>query len=169
MRSINAWLYVFFFGRPSSMDYLQALGQILRELRVSRGLTREACGEVISPDHLAKVEQGRQALTLPKFNALCGLFDVPPSQVLFALEARLASAPIDEYQQQWQEHLRDALIEGRLHGDVQKAAARGVRGKRADETGTAVRELQAQGMRKMDVVRQLKIGRSTVDRYWLET
>lgn len=150
------------------MDYLQALGQILRELRVSAGLTRDACGEVISPDHLAKVEQGRQALTLPKFNALCGLLLVSPSQVLFTLEARLASASMDEYQQQWQLLLRAALTDGRLNSDVQKAAARGVRGKRADETGAAVRELQAQGMRKMEVVRQLKIGRSTVDRYWLE-
>jgi len=49
------------------MDYLQTLGQILREIRVAQGLSREDCSEILNRDHLAKIEQGRQALTVAKF------------------------------------------------------------------------------------------------------
>ncbi len=150
------------------MDYQQALGQILRELRVSAGLSREACAGVLNRDHLAKIEQGRQAITLMKFKALCDLLSVSPSEVMFSLEARLIGLPLDEYQVQWVAQLHSNSVAGRLHSEAQVSAARGVRGKRADETRDAVRRLQKEAMSKMEVVRELGIARSTVDRYWLK-
>lgn len=150
------------------MDYLQVLGQIIRELRVGAGLSREACSGVLNRDHLAKVEQGRQALTLVKFKSLCDLLNASPSQVLFTVEARLSAASLDAYQVRWEQQIREMSATGRLHSEAQDAAAKGVRGKRADETRDAVRKLQAEAKSKMEVVRQLGIARSTVDRYWLK-
>lgn len=150
------------------MEYLQALGQVLREFRVSAELSREACAGVLNRDHLAKVEQGRQALTMGKFVALCELLGVRPSQIFFAVESRLSTQSLVEYQETWRSDLDKLMAGGRLHNDAQPSAARGVRGKRAEDTCSAVRLLQAQGLPKMQVVRRLGIGRTTVDRYWLK-
>ena len=43
------------FQSGEEMDHQQTLGQLLKELRVSTGLTRDACVEVLNRDHLAKV------------------------------------------------------------------------------------------------------------------
>lgn len=150
------------------MDDLHTLGQLLKELRVSAGLTREACSGVLNRDHLAKVEQGKQGLTLGKLLALCELLQISPSIVLFALETRRADATLAEQKQTWDESLDDLIKAGRLSNDVQRGASRGVRGKRADETSGAVRQLQASGLGKMEIVRRLGVARSTVDRYWVK-
>ena len=52
------------------MDYLEALGQVIREVRVAAGLSREGCAQALNRDHLAKVEQGRQAISVLKFYSL---------------------------------------------------------------------------------------------------
>lgn len=149
------------------MDDLKVLGQVLRELRVGANLTREACAGVMSREHLARVEQGQQALTVGKLQALCDLLGVALSQLFFAVEARLRSVEMQPYRKTWDKQLDQLIESGRLSDHVQDHVVRGVRGKRADETSAAVRELQAQGMRKMEVVRKLGIGRTTVDRYWV--
>jgi len=148
------------------MDYQQTLGQLLKELRVSAGVTREACSGVLNRDHLAKVEQGKQGITIGKLQALCALLGVSPSLVFFALEARLAGASLQSQKHGWDEQLDMLIRAGRLSTEVQSAASRGVRGKRAGETSEAVRKLQEDGFAKMEIVRQLGIARSTVDRYW---
>lgn len=149
------------------MDHQRTLGQLLKELRVSANLTREACSAVLNRDHLAKIEQGKQGITVGKLHALCELLGVRPSVVFYALEARLANVSLQSQRPAWQTHIDDLLVAKRLCSDVQDHASRGVRGKRAMETQEAVQKLQAQGLRKMEVVRQLSVARSTVDRYWI--
>lgn len=148
------------------MDHQQTLGQLLKELRVSAGLTREACAEVLSRDHLAKVEQGRQGITVGKMQALCELLGVAPSLVFFAVETRLAGVSLERCKHKWNDELEALILNGRLNAELQSGAHRGVRGKRAAETCEAVGKLQAQGMAKMQIVRELGVARSTVDRYW---
>lgn len=150
------------------MGFQPTLGQVLRELRVEAGLTREACAEVLSRPHLAKVEQGQQAITAIKLHSLCELLGVPTSQVLLAVEARLRGIDLKAYKASWDVQVESLIGAGRLRSSPQESAARGVRGKRADETMEAVRKLQAEGLAKMVVVRQLGVSRSTVDKYWLK-
>jgi len=168
MRRVKAWPYPFFSQSGEEMDHQQTLGQLLKELRVSVGLTREACSEVLSRDHLAKVEQGKQGITTGKLQALCELLGVSPSVVFYALEARLADITLQSRKQEWDEQLEELIHTGRLSSEVQSNASRGVRGMRAGETCEAVRKLQADGMAKMQIVRELGVARSTVDRYWLK-
>lgn len=149
------------------MDYLSVLGQILRELRVAASLSREDCAEVLSRDYLSKVEQGKKALTIGKLNALCELLGASPSVVLFTVEARLSEQALGEYKVGWDAQLNHLRKSGNLNSEVQAAASTGVRGKRANDTRTAVQQLQAEGRAKMEVVRELGIGRTTVDRYWI--
>lgn len=150
------------------MGFQPTLGQVLRELRVAAGLTREACAEVLSRPHLAKVEQGQQAITAIKLHSLCELLGVPTSQVLLAVETRLRGIDLDTYRAAWDVQMESLIELGRLGGALQTSAVRGVRGKRADETMEAVRKLQAEGNPKMVVVRQLGVSRSTVDKYWMK-
>ncbi|KIY17380.1 transcriptional regulator [Pseudomonas amygdali] len=150
------------------MGFQPTLGQVLRELRVEAGLTREACAEVLSRPHLAKVEQGQQAITAIKLHSLCELLGVPTSQVLLAVEARQRGIDLSAYKDSWDVQVESLIELGRLGGALQTSVVRGVRGKRADETMGAVRKLQAEGLAKMVVVRQLGVSRSTVDKYWLK-
>ncbi len=150
------------------MEFQPTLGQILRELRVAAGLTREACAEVLSRTHLAKVEQGEQAITAIKLHSLCELFGIPTSQVLLVVEARLHGIDLSAYKATWDVQVDRLVDEGGLRSSPQESAVRGVRGKRADETMKAVQKLQVEGHAKMVVVRQLGISRSTVDKYWLK-
>ncbi|MDD1965915.1 helix-turn-helix domain-containing protein [Pseudomonas putida] len=151
------------------MEFQPTLGQVLRELRVAAGLTREACAEVLSRPHLAKVEQGQQAITAIKLHSLCELFGIPTSQVLLVVEARLRGVDLDDYKASWDVQVDRLIGSGGLVSSPQESAVRGVRGKRADETMGAVRKLQAEGLAKMMVVRQLGISRSTVDKYWVKS
>ena len=150
------------------MEFQPTLGQVLRELRVAAGLTREACAEVLSRTQLAKVEQGQQAITAIKLHSLCELVGVPTSQVFLAVEARLLGVDLDDYKASWDIQADHLIDSGGLGSSPQESAVRGVRGTRADETMEAVRKLQAEGLAKMMVVRQLGVSRSTVDKYWLK-
>lgn len=148
------------------MDYLQTLGQVLREIRVAQGLSREDCSEVLNRDHLAKIEQGRLALTVVKFKALSEFLGISQSLVLLAVEARLSGQQLEEYLEHSGLQLKEHVATGKLSSDVYEDALRGVRGKRATDTREAVLKLQAAGVPKYVVVRKLGVSRSTVDRYW---
>lgn len=89
------------------------------------------------------------------------MLGVPPSTVLFATEARLSRQTLDGYKVKWDAQLDGLQVAGQLHDEPQDAAGAGVRGKRADETRAAVQKLQAEGWAKMQIVRQLGIGRTT--------
>lgn len=148
------------------MDYLQTLGQILREIRVAQGLSREDCSDILNRDHLAKIEQGRLALTVVKFKSLSEFLGISQSLVLFAVEARLSGQNFDEYLVHSDLQLKQHIATGKLSSAVYEDALRGVRGKRAADTREAILKLQADGIPKYVIVRKLGVSRSTVDRYW---
>lgn len=150
------------------MKYLETLGQVLREIRVAAGLSREDCSQVLNRDHLAKVEQGRQAISVLKFKGLCDYLGVSQSVVLVVVESRLADIELKAYRAFQDEEFKRQLTAGILSTGVNIAARQGVRGKRALDNSRAVQTLQAQSYTKVEVVRKLNLSRSTVDRYWLK-
>ncbi|WP_460045011.1 helix-turn-helix domain-containing protein [Pseudomonas sp. S2_H01] len=150
------------------MDYLEALGQILREVRVAAGISREGCAQVLNRDHLAKVEQGRQPISVLKFNSLCEYLGISQSLVLTAVEARLVGIELKAYRDQQQADFNRLVEDGVLSSVVKRGAIRGVRGKRADDNRLAIQMLQAEGLPKMAIVRRLGLSRATVDRYWVK-
>lgn len=151
------------------MEYLKALGQVLKEIRVATGLRREDCAQALSRDYLASVEQGHQSISVAKLKALCECLDVAPSLVLFSVEARLAALKLEDYQASQDRLLGDYIRTGVLKSEPDTTASTGVRGRRAEATRTAIRSLQAEGLRKIDVARKLGIGTTTVDRHWYRT
>ncbi|WP_040267302.1 helix-turn-helix domain-containing protein [Pseudomonas rhodesiae] len=150
------------------MAYLGALGQVIREVRVAAGLSREGCAHVLNRDHLAKVEQGRQAISVPKLNSLCKCLGISQSLLLMAVEARLAGIDLKAYRHQQEHELAQLIEAGLLRNVANHRAIRGVRGKRADDNRSAIQALQVAGLAKTEVVRKLGVSRSTVDRYWLK-
>ncbi|MEX5542718.1 helix-turn-helix domain-containing protein [Pseudomonas poae] len=151
------------------MDYLEALGQVLREVRVAVGLNREGCAQVLNRDNLAKVEQGRQAISLLKLNSLCECLGISQSLVLTAVEARLADIDLKAYRCRQEDDFNRMVNDGVLSRSINHDAIRGARGKRADENRSAIQALQAEGLAKMEVVRRLGLSRATIDRHWLKS
>lgn len=147
------------------MDYLEALGQVLREVRVAAGLSREGCAQVLNRDHLAKVEQGHQAISVLKFNSLCQHLGISQSLVLMVVEARLIGIDLRAYRCQQENDFNQLVEDGVLATAIKYGAVRGVRGKRADDNRLAIQALQADGLAKMHIVRRLGLSRATVDRY----
>lgn len=148
------------------MEYLEALGQVLREIRVDAGLRREDCLRALSREYLASVERGRQAISIAKLRSLCECLGVAPSLVLFAVEARLAALGLEDYQAT-QEHMIKAYIATKkLRNEDGAKANLGVRGRQAERNRRAVQSLKLEGLTKIEVARKLGIGTTTVDRHW---
>ncbi|WP_339493421.1 helix-turn-helix domain-containing protein [Pseudomonas sp. EA_35y_Pfl1_P108] len=148
------------------MEYLEALGQVLREIRVDAGLRREDCLRALSREYLASVERGRQAISVAKLMSLCECLGVTPSLVLFAAEARMAALQLEEYQESQERLIMDYVATKKLRNQAGAAATQGVRGRKAEMNRKAVQSLKLEGLTKIEVARKLGIGTTTVDRHW---
>ena len=148
------------------MEYLEALGQTLREIRVAAGLSREDCSRVMNRDYLASIERGQQAISILKFRSLCEYLGITPSIVLFTAEARLEGLTLEDYRTSQESHFNGHIMAGKLRSEADVRASEGVRGKRADDNRKAIQSLQSEGLTKAEIVHKLGLGRTTVDRYW---
>lgn len=148
------------------MEYLEALGQVLREIRVDAGLRREDCLRALSREYLGAVERGRQSISIAKLRVLCECLEVTPSLVLFAAEARLAALKLEEYQATQERMINDYIANKTLRNEDGAAANNGVRGRQAEKTRKAVQSLKLAGLAKIEVARKLGISTTTVDRHW---
>jgi len=150
------------------MEYLEALGQVLREIRVDAGLRREDCLRALSREYLGAVERGRQSISIAKLRALCECLEVMPSLVLFAAEARLAALKLEEYQATQERMINGYIANRTLRNEDGAAATHGVRGRQAEKTRKAVQSLKLGGLTKIEIARKLGIGTTTVDRHWYQ-
>ena len=148
------------------MEYLEALGQVLREIRVDAGLRREDCLRALSREYLGAVERGRQSISIAKLRSLCECLGVMPSLVLFAAEARLGALKLDEYQATQERMITEYIADKKLRNDEGAAANQGVRGRQAEKNRKAVQSLKLEGLTKIEIARKLGIGTTTVDRHW---
>ena len=151
------------------MEYLQALGHVLREIRVDAGLRREDCLRALSREYLASVERGSQAISIAKLRALCECLGVTPSLALFAAEARLAGLNLEEYQATQERLLKEYVVNIKLRNEAGAPAIQGVRGRQAEMNRKAIQSLKLEGLTKIEVARKLGIGTTTVDRHWHST
>ncbi|MDY0834187.1 helix-turn-helix domain-containing protein [Pseudomonas sp. SED1] len=148
------------------MEYLEALGQTLREIRVAAGLSREDCSRVMNRDYLASIERGQQAISILKFKSLCECLAITPSLVLLTVEARLVGQGLESYLASQEPQFNGHVMADKLHGEANGRASQGVRGKRAEDNRKAIQSLRSEGLTKAEIVRKLGVGRTTVDRYW---
>jgi transcriptional regulator with XRE-family HTH domain len=148
------------------MEYLEAVGHVLREIRVDAGLRREDCLRAMSREYLASVERGRQAISISKLRSLCECLGVAPSLVLFAAEAHLASLELEEYHTSQERQIKEYVATKKIRNEAGTTANQGVRGRQAEKNRKAVQALQFEGLTKVEVARRLGIGSTTVDRHW---
>ncbi|WP_447591055.1 helix-turn-helix domain-containing protein [Aquipseudomonas campi] len=150
------------------MSYEKVLGEVVRDIRLRVGLTHDACAEVINASHLRQIEKGLAAVRIDTLVALCGVLGVSPSQLLLVVEARSAGLDVEGHLSASSKHLRALLDAGRFEPFTQEDAARGVRGQKADATRDETRRLQAEGLSKAEIARQLSVTVRTVERYWFK-
>lgn len=151
------------------MEYQEAVGHVLREIRVDAGLRREDCLRAVSREYLASVERGRQSISIAKLRSLCECLGVTPSLVLFAAEARLAALKLEEYQASQAQLIMEYVATTKLRNEAGAAATKGVRGRQAEMNRKAVQSLKLEGRTKIEIARKLGIGTTTVDRHWRST
>lgn len=151
------------------MEYLEALGHTLREIRVDAGLRREDCAQALSREYLASVERGHQSISIVKLSALCKCLNVTPSLVLLTVEARLAALKLEEYQALQVNLLSEYVRVGKLRSFASTDATQGVRGRRAEANRLAIQSSQSEGLTKTETARRLGLGLTTIDRYWRKT
>jgi transcriptional regulator with XRE-family HTH domain len=148
------------------MEYLEALGHTLREIRVDAGLRREDCSRALSREYLANVERGHQSISIVKLTSLCECLGITPSLVLLTVEARLAALRLEEYQATQEILLNEYVRAGRLRSEAGTRANQGVRGRRAEQNRLAIQSLQSEGLTKAEIARRLGLGTTTIDRHW---
>ncbi|MCY1508128.1 hypothetical protein D9M68_424280 [compost metagenome] len=148
------------------MGYEQVLGEVIRDVRLQAGLTHLACAEVINGSHLRQIEKGLSVIKIDTLVALCGVLGVTPSQLLLVVEARLANRDVEAHLAANAGQLRSLIYAGRFERVAPEDAARGIRGRRADETRDETRRLQADGWTKPEIARHLGVTVRTIERYW---
>lgn len=112
--------------------------------------------------------KGLAAIRIDTLVALCGVLGVSPSQLLLVAEARSAGQEVGEHLGANNKQIRMLLEAGRFEPVTSKDAARGIRGQKADATRDETRRLQAEGLSKADIARQLGVTVRTVERYWVK-
>lgn len=150
------------------MSYEKVLGEVLRGIRLSAGLTHTACSEVINASHLRQIENGLATIKIDTLVALCGVLGVAPSHVLLLVEARQAGFSVEEHQVASSKKFRALLAAGRFVSFAQEDAIRGIRGRKADATRDGVMSMQAEGLHKEEIARRLGVTLRTVQRYWIK-
>ncbi|WPC04692.1 transcriptional regulator [Pseudomonas benzenivorans] len=150
------------------MSYEKVLGEVVRDIRLRAGLTHDACGEVINATHLRQIEKGLAAVRIDTLVALCEVLGVSPSQLLLVVEARSVGEEVEGRLAVNNKQIRALLEAGRFEPVSPEDAARGIRGLKADATCNETRRLQAEGLSKAEIARQLSVTVRTVERYWLK-
>lgn len=149
------------------MSYEKVLGAVVRDIRLRAGLTHDACGEVINATHLRQIEKGLASVRIDTLVALCKALGVSPSQLLLVVEARSAGEEVEGQLAVNNRQIRMLLEAGRFEPVPQEDAVRGIRGLKADATRNETHRLQAEGLSKTEIARQLGVTVRTVERYWV--
>jgi transcriptional regulator with XRE-family HTH domain len=75
--------------RPNS-EFALSLGRVLRERRQARGLTQTQLGSPFTKGFVSEVERGRSLPSLRALTYLAGRLEVPVSELLAEVNARLS-------------------------------------------------------------------------------
>jgi transcriptional regulator with XRE-family HTH domain len=137
-------------------------------LRIQRGLSLEAFSDVVEKRFLSKVELGKTSPSLRTLSGIAELLQISVSNLmLLAQAAATESDPLALHQRDQQ------ALEAFLKANVilrpipsLESLEKGLKGRRGEELRSQIRECQGRGMTKAETIRQLKVGRSTVNRHW---
>lgn len=153
-----------FVGRDE-MSYEKVLGEVLRDVRLQQGIPHEDLAGIINSSHLREVEKGLSVIKLDTLGALCEMLGVTPSQVLLAVEARLAGQPLKLLLATHAKMFRKHLAAGIFEPIPEAEASRGVRGLRANFVRDQALRLQELGLSNAQIAKELDVTIRTVQRY----
>lgn len=144
------------------------LGEVLRDIRLRAGIPYESLAGIISERNLRAIEIGQSISKLTTLIDLCEAFGITPSQVLMVVEARLSGLAPEAGLAENAEMFRKHLEEGVFDPVPTEEAARGVRGQRANFARDEAIRMQAAGVPKAQIARELEVTVRTVERYCAE-
>lgn len=147
------------------MSYEKVLGEVLRDVRLRQEISHEDLMGVINSSHLREVEKGLSVIKLDTLGALCAMLGVTPSQLLLAVEARLAGQPLKLRLATHAKMFRKHLAAGIFEPIPEVEASRGVRGLRANFVRDEALRLQELGLSNAQIAKELDVTIRTVQRY----
>lgn len=151
------------------MDYRQALGETIRDLRINQGLSRDALAEITSRSYVREIEQGLTTIGIDMLVAIAERLGSSPSELMLIVEARLAGEELQAHARMRMKQISRRDKAGLLKPVSEKSAAQGLKGMRAEATQASVERLQSAGFSKNEIARALGVSMRTVGRYWVET
>lgn len=150
------------------MDYRQALGETIRDVRINLGLSRDALAEITSRSYVREIEQGLTTIGIDMLVAIAERLGMSAGDLILVAEARLAGEDWKVRARTRMKLLAQHEKAGVLKPVSEKSAAQGLKGKRAEETQAGVERLQAAGFSKNVIAKTLGVSMRTVGRYWIE-
>jgi len=153
------------FARRDEMSYEKVLGEVLRDVRLRQGIPHEDLAGIINSSHLREVEKGMSIIKLNTLGALCEILGVTPSQLLLAVEARLAGQPLEACLATHAKVFRKHVVAGIFEPFSESEASRGVRGLRSNFVRDEVLRLQQLGLSNAQIAKELDVTIRTVQRY----
>lgn len=149
------------------MDYRQALGETIRDVRINQGLSRDALSEVTNRSYVREIEQGLTTIGIDMLVAIAERLGMSAGDLILVAEARLAG-------EDWKVRARTRIKLLAQHEKAgvfkpvsEKSAAQGLKGMRAEATKARVERLQSDGFSKNEIARTLGVSMRTVGRYWV--
>lgn len=149
------------------MDYRQALGETIRDVRINQGLSRDALAEITSRSYVREIEQGLTTIGIDMLVAIADRLGSSPSELMLIAEARLAGEDLQAHARMRMKQISRRDKAGLLKPVSEKSAAQGLKGMRAEATQAGVERLQSAGFSKNEIARTLGVSMRTVGRYWI--
>lgn len=150
-------------------DLHQGLGRAIRMLRIQRDLSLEAFSDVVERRFLISVELGKKSLSLRTLTGIAAVLDVTVSNLMLLAQAAATNADPRLLNRQDLQAIEALLDEKAVLLPIpsQESLEKGLKGKRGEELRVRIRACQARGLTKAETIRELKVGRTTVNRHWL--
>lgn len=148
-----------------------ALAGTLRALRLNRRVRYEQLSDASAKSKISALERGETSITLEKFESLAVALDIDP----LALMALCMSARLDTPYPTLIEQARAQLKAFEAEGGLELLADQFAEGELVQRTRgkpvntdnlNAVRKLKAEGMTQAQIVQELGISPTIVNRHW---
>ena len=150
------------------MSVERALGGVIRDARLNAGLNLDAFADVTSRSHMRDIERGLVSIRVDTLAAIASRLGIAASELLLVAESRADQRELKSHARAQAKNLERLIETGRFTKVSPEIVAKGLRGKKADETRVEVLRLQASGYSRQAIANQLGKSLRTVGRYLIK-
>ncbi|WP_288442189.1 helix-turn-helix transcriptional regulator [uncultured Pseudomonas sp.] len=149
------------------MSIREGFAAALRLIRVTKGVTQKDLAGPVAGSHISQLESGKTTPTVKVVGELAQALDISPSALLAVAIASDSQATPRAVLLQAIRDLEDLGLADHIPPETAHAMDNPhPTSARAGLVHVQVQELKSQGLRQVDVAKELGLPRSTVQRHW---